>query len=589
METSYSTQTGEAKTLGVVDFAVFGCTLSVMLFIGLYFAFKNKKDQDPAEYLVAGRSMGVLPVSLSLAVTFLSSMTLLGLPAEIYNYTTMFWWLALGMVLAVAGAAHVFNPVLYNIGITSVYEYIEKRFGKTVRTSVTIGWLFQTIFYMGTVLYAPALALKAVTGMELWVSIVTIGCLVTVYTTLGGMKAVLWTDSFQAGLIVVGLLSVVIQGSIVLGGFDRAWQIASTNSRIYFDNFSVDPGTRVSVWSAVIGGGIMWMSFYSVNQCQVQRLIACPTQKKAQIAMWCSGAQLVLIVSLCCMVGVVLFAFYKDCDPLQYNLVSTTDELLPLFVMDILGHLPGLPGLFLSCIFSGSLSTLSSGMNAVSAVVLQDYIRPFCSCNINNFTASVITKVTTVTCGALCIGIAFLASGINNLLELSYITSVIDGPAFGVFILGMFFPRANHWGALCGYISGITVMLWIAVGAFIHDITSPMSQFSVQGCNWNATNSTMPTTPTPVANNTAEQDDTLAIYHMSFLYYSATGAFINVVVGIIVSLITGYGKNVNVDPKLIFPIVRTLFPCLPKNVKEKCTYTPREPKTIESTELTEAV
>ncbi|XP_071115002.1 sodium-dependent multivitamin transporter-like [Haliotis cracherodii] len=594
METSYSIQTGETKTLGVVDFAVFGCTLSVMLFIGLYFAMKNKKDQDPAEYLVAGRSMGVLPVSLSLALTFLSALTLLGLPAEIYNYTTMFWWLALGMVLAVAGAAHVFNPVLYNIGITSVYEYIDRRYGSTVRVLISFSWVLQTMSYMGTVLYAPSLALKTVTGMELWVSILTVGCLVTLYTSLGGMRAVLWTDSFQAVLILVGLLSVLIQGCITIGGFGRAWEIASENSRIYFHDFSVDPGTRASFWAVVVGGGVMWMSYYSISQSQVQRILACPTLKKAQIAMWCSGAQLVLIVSLCCMVGVVLFAFYKDCDPLQYNLVSTTDELLPLFVMDILGHLPGLPGIFLSCIFSGSLSSLSSGMNAVSAVVLQDYIRPFCSCNINNFTATVITKVTTVACGGISIGIAFVASRLGNLLELPYIAmSIIDGPVFGVFILGMFFPRGNKWGALCGYISGITVMLWIAVGAFIHDIASPMSQFSVKGCNWNATNSTMPTTPTPLANNTmsAEQYDDLSIYRLSFLYYTATGAFINVIVGMIVSFITGYGKLVTTDPKLVFPLIRSFCPCLPKKVMDTCDCTPvvERPPQEDETEMSHDV
>ncbi|XP_067675712.1 sodium-dependent multivitamin transporter-like [Haliotis asinina] len=592
METSYSIHTGETKTLGVVDFVVFASTLSGMLFIGLYFAMKDKKNHDPAQYLVAGRSMGVLPVSLSLAVTFLSALTLLGLPAEIYNYNTMFWWIALGLVLAVAGAAHVFNSVLYNIGITSVYEYVDMRYGRSVRVLVSSSWIIQTMSYMGTVLYAPSLALKTVSGMELWLSILTVGCLVTVYTSLGGMKAVLWTDSFQALLILAGLLLVFIQGCITIGGFGRAWDIASENSRIYFHDFSMDPRSRASFWSVVVGGGIMWMSYYSANQSQVQRFLACHTLRKAQVAMWLSGLQLVVIVSLCCLVGVLLFAFYKDCNPLHYNLVSNTDELLPLFVMDILGHLPGLPGIFLSCIFSGSLSTLSSGMNAVSAVVLQDYIRPFCSCSINNFTASVITKVTTAVCGAISVGLAFAASRLGSVLQLSYVAfSVTDGPVFGVFILGMFFPRANRWGALGGYVTGVIILMWIAVGAFIHNIITPMSKFSVHGCNWNATNSTMPTTPTNNNTTHAERDKGLGIYELSFFNYTATGAFICVIVGIIVSLITGYGKPVTTDPKLVFPVIRSLCPCLPKTVKEKLEYAPvaEGPHHIDVTEMSEGV
>ncbi|XP_046573274.1 sodium-dependent multivitamin transporter-like [Haliotis rubra] len=155
----------------------------------------------------------------------------------------------------------------------------------------------------------------------------------------------------------------------------------------------------------------------------------------------------------------------------------------------------------------------------------------------------------------------------------------------------MFFPRANKWGALCGYVASITILMWIALGALIHNITTPVSQFSVQGCNWNATNSTMPTAPT--ANNTmyAEGDHGLGIYHLSFVNYTATGAFICVFVGTIVSLITGYGKLVTTDPKLVFPAIRSLCPCLPKTVKEKLDYAPvvERPPELDVTEMSEDV
>ncbi|XP_048258471.1 sodium/iodide cotransporter-like isoform X2 [Haliotis rufescens] len=460
MASTYSIHSGDARTLGMADFFVCGASLICALGIGLVFAIKSRKSDDPSEFLVAGRSMGVLPVTLSLVVTFISALTLLGLPAEIYNYNTMFWWLALGMMVAVAGSAHVFNPVLHNLGITSAYEYIEMRFGAAMRLLVSFCWLFQTIFYLGTVLYAPSLALKTFSGLDMWVSILSVGVLVTLYTSVGGMKAVLWTDSFQAVIILVGLLSVVIQGSIVIGGFGRAWEIASEHSRINFQEFTVDPRTRLSFWSVVVGGGITWMAYYSVNQCQIQRVFACPSLRKAQIAMWLNGLGLAVVVSLCCMIGVLLFAFYEGCDPLQLNLIGETDELVPLYVMDILGHLPGLPGIFLSCIFSGCLSTLSSGINALSGVLLQDFIRPHCALNISSFTATVITKVSAALCGGLCIGLAFVAGNFGNMLQLSYIImSVFDGPVFGVFVLGMFFPRANKWEHLLRHLPNVFPVL----------------------------------------------------------------------------------------------------------------------------------
>ncbi|XP_071115367.1 sodium-coupled monocarboxylate transporter 2-like [Haliotis cracherodii] len=565
MASTYSIHSGDVKTLGMADFLVCGASLICALGIGLVFAIKSRKSDDPSEFLVAGRSMGVLPVTLSLVVTFISALTLLGLPAEIYSYNTMFWWVALGMMIAVAGSAHVFNPVLHNLGITSAYEYIEMRFGAAMRLLVSFCWLFQTIFYLGTVLYAPSLALKTFSGLDMWVSILSVGVLVTLYTSVGGMKAVLWTDSFQAVIILVGLLSVVIQGSIVIGGFGRAWEIASEHSRINFQEFSVDPRTRLSFWSVVVGGGITWMAYYSVNQCQIQRVFACPSLRKAQIAMWLNGLGLAVVVSLCCMIGVLLFAFYEGCDPLQLNLIGGTDELVPLFVMDILGHLPGLPGIFLSCIFSGCLSTLSSGINALSGVLLQDFIRPHCALNISSFTATVITKVSAALCGCVCIGLAFVAGNFGNMLQLSYIImSVFDGPVFGVFVLGMFFPRANKWGALCGYICSLVFMTWISVGAFFNGVTAPVSHLSVHGCNWNATNSTMPTTTTLPPTVATDENTSFSIYQMSFLYYTATGALVNVILGVVVSLITGYREPVSTDPGLITPVVNTLYQCWQK-------------------------
>ncbi|XP_046571841.1 sodium-coupled monocarboxylate transporter 1-like [Haliotis rubra] len=412
--------------------------------------------------------------------------------------------------------------------------------------------------------------------MELWVSILTVGGLVTLYTSMGGMKAVLWADSFQALLILVGLLSVFIQGTVVTDGLHNAWEVASEHSRVYFHDFSASPTTRHSFWSVAIGGGMMWMSYYAVNQCQIQRLLACPTLKRAQVAIWINSVGLAVIVSICCLIGIVMFAFYKDCHPLHYNLINSTDELLPLFVMDILGHLPGLPGIFLSCIFSGSLSSLSSGINALSAVVLQDYVRPFSSRSLSNLQATIITKCTAASFGFLCIGLAFVASTLGNVLQISYaILSTLDGPLFGIFILGMFFPRANKWGAMAGYMSGLFFLSWVGFGAYLYDVKTPMSHFSVRGCNWNATNTTTPTSAASSTNFTEgrEAGDYLGIYHLSYLNYTATGAFVNVAVGIVVSLITGYGKPVKTDPKLICPVVNILFPCLPTTLKQKFSYT----------------
>ncbi|XP_046363363.1 sodium-coupled monocarboxylate transporter 2-like [Haliotis rufescens] len=418
MTERYSFNSGTKNTLHWEDYVVFGGTLVIPAGIGLYHAIKDRKKNSPSEFLVGNRQMGTIPVALSVTVSFMSALTLLGMPAEVYNYDTMLWWLALGMVMAVAGAAHLFLPFLYRLGVTSVYEYLELRFGKRVRILASLNWIIQVLMYMAFVLFAPSLALYSVTGLDLRLSISSVGILVTFYTALGGMKTVLWTDSLQTIIMVLGLISLLVQGSLVVGGFSKAWETARERTRLRFFDFNPSPGVRHSVWSLVVGGGITWMSYLGVNQVQIQRLMSCPTLRKAKTALWLSSIGLVVIVTLCILIGVLIHAFYKDCDPLKFNdLISSSDQLLPLFAMDIFATTPALPGIFLACIFSGSLSTLSSGLNAVAAVILEDYIRPYCCITITDFRATVVSKCLVILFGALSLALAYVVSSLGNIFQ----------------------------------------------------------------------------------------------------------------------------------------------------------------------------
>ncbi|KAK7484707.1 hypothetical protein BaRGS_00024115 [Batillaria attramentaria] len=282
-EGEYSINTGVVRKFGTVDYVLFVLTLLISAGIGVFYAIWDRKRNTTQEFLLGGKKMNIFPVAMSLMVTFMSALTLLGNPAEIYNYNTMFWWLIVAFMVAMPGAAFIFIPFYYKLGVTSTFEYLEMRFNKPVRLLSSSLLILQTLLYMAFLLYAPSLALNAVTGINLWGSVVGMGFVVTFYTTLGGMKAVLWTDTFQAGVIYAGLLAVLIKGSMVQGGFGNAWDIANNRSRILFDDFSADPKTRHSVWSMVIGGFCFWVYLYGINQAQVQRCLSCPTVRKSQL------------------------------------------------------------------------------------------------------------------------------------------------------------------------------------------------------------------------------------------------------------------------------------------------------------------
>ncbi|ESP04002.1 hypothetical protein LOTGIDRAFT_156605 [Lottia gigantea] len=573
-ERKYSFETGEKNSFSIVDYVIFAATLLISAAIGIYYAVKDRKKQNVKEFLLAGGKMPIPPVALSLLATFMSAITLLGTPAEMYNYTTVYLYIGFGYIITMALTAHIYIPIFYNLKVTSCFEYFELRFSKAVRTICTIIYIIQMTIYMGIVLYGPSLAINAVTGLSLWGAIFAVGIVCIFYTTMGGMKAVLWTDTFQIIMMGIGLLAALIQGSIEIGGFGRAWEIAEQNERVVFDDF--DPRTRHTFWSLVIGGGILWTSIYGTNQAQIQRTMACSSLRDAQIALWINAPGLIIILLLCSMIGIVMYAFYSTCDPLKFGLVSASDQLFPLFVMDILGHIPGIPGLFIACIFSGSLSSISSGLNALAAVFLQDILRPYFLPDIREHRATFLSKVTAFVFGVICLGLTWVASQMGGILQAALsLFGMLGAPMMGLFTLGMLFPWANTKGAISGFFCSIIMMLWIGFGSFFAKLPSAKAPISVDGCNWTLLQDNM-TTYNQISSQiiinttiTSEVEDSALtpLYRVSYLWYSCIAVLIVLVVGLPVSFLTGADNPREVNPKLICPIFDVMLPCLPHKIR----------------------
>ncbi|XP_050390983.1 sodium-coupled monocarboxylate transporter 1 isoform X2 [Patella vulgata] len=578
-ERLYSYQTGSKHTFTWIDYFLFVCMLLVSAGIGIFYAIKDRKKNTTKDFLLAGGNMSVFPVALSLLASFMSAITLLGTPAEMYNYTTMYWWIGVSYFFAIFAAAHIYIPIFYRLGVTSAFEYLDKRFGRIARVAAACTYVTQMTIYMAIVLYAPSLALNAVTGVTLWGLIWTVGAVCIFYTAIGGMKAVLWTDTFQTGLMLAGLLAILIQGSIEVGGFAKAWDISAANERILFSDFSVDPSVRHSFWSLTIGGAFVWIYVYGTNQAQIQRTITCPSLRKARIAIWLNLPGLWVVLYLSCLIGTVIYAFYRTCDPKTFNLITASDQLLPLFVMDVLGHIPGLPGLFVACIFSGALSTISSGLNSISAVILQDIIKNLGGRKITEKRATIISKVLAVVFGILMIGLTYVASLLGGVLQAALaLYGMIGGPIMGIFTLGMLFPWANQKGAVTGLVTSLILMFWIGIGYQVHrPIVATPSPISLVDCNWNLTTTTPAVTPAmnmsfinstapTVTDGAGDSDPLVGLYTLSYMWYTATAVLTVIVVGLIVSFITGATKPESLDPTLICPFFDIVFPCLPEKI-----------------------
>ncbi|XP_017285382.1 sodium-coupled monocarboxylate transporter 1 isoform X2 [Kryptolebias marmoratus] len=558
-----------AGSFVALDYVVFALMLVVSAAVGVYFAWTDRGQTNSGDFLTGGRRLTALPVSLSLTASFMSAITVLSNPAEVYRYGASIGFYALAYLLTMLITSEVFLPVFYKLSITSTYEYLELRFSRTTRLLGTVLFIVQTILYTGIVIYAPALALNHVTGIDLWGAVISTGVVCTFYCTMGGLKAVVWTDVIQLGVMLAGFLTVIVRSVVLQGGVVAIISDSQDGGRLNFWDFDPNPLRRHTFWTLTIGGTFIWVSVYGINQAQVQRYIACKSMTHARLSLYINLLGLWSILLSSVFAGMCLYSVYKNCDPWSTGLISALDQLMPYLVMDILRDYPGLPGLFVAAAYSGSLSTVSSSINALAAVTVEDLIRPYTSLSEKHL--SWMSKGLTFSYGLLCIGMAGLASLMGGILQAAIsIFGIIGGPLLGLFTLGILCPCANSKGAVSGLVSGLVVSLWVGIGAQIYPPPPEMSRplpLTTDGCNFTTANTfnwtatALPTQANSTVNIPAHDISRPLLadfYSLSYLYFSPVGTITAISVGLIVSVLTG-GCKLKVEPRLLLKKEDTTF------------------------------
>ncbi|KAM6172102.1 sodium-coupled monocarboxylate transporter 2 [Erethizon dorsatum] len=541
----------EVKNFAVWDYVVFAALFVISSGIGVFFAIKERKKATSTEFLVGGRQMTFGPVALSLTASFMSAVTVLGTPSEVYRFGASFILFFISYGFVIIFTSELFVPVFYRSGITSTYEYLQLRFNKPVRYTATVIYIVQTILYTGVVVYAPALALNQVTGFDLWGSVFATGIVCTFYCTLGGLKAVVWTDAFQMVVMIVGFLTVLIQGSIKAGGFHNVLEQAANGSRLQIVDFDVDPLRRHTFWTILVGGTFTWLGIYGVNQSTIQRCISCKTEKHAKLALYFNLLGLWVILVCAVFSGLIMYSYFKDCDPWTSGMISAPDQVMPYFVMEIFDKMPGLPGLFVACAFSGTLSTVASGINALATVTFEDFVKS-CFPHLSDKLSTWISKGLCLLFGVLCTSMAVAASLLGSVVQASLsIHGMCGGPMLGLFSLGLVFPFVNWKGALGGLLTGITLSSWVTIGAFVYPAPDSKSRplpLSTEQCV--PTNLTM--SAPLVFSSRPELADTW--YSLSYLYFSAVGCVGCILAGLLISFATGLQRGEDINPLLIRPV-----------------------------------
>ncbi|KAG0713738.1 Sodium-coupled monocarboxylate transporter 1 [Chionoecetes opilio] len=360
------------------DWVVFSLMLVCTVAIGVVSAVKNRRKATTQDYLLGGKTMSPPAVAISLLGSIVSSFAVIGFPTEIYFYGTQITITLLGSVLGTIVVNQIILPICYNLKLVSLNEYLERRYKSVaLRKLIALVMLFPSVLTMGMILYAPSIGLTTVTNLSSFASMAIMGAIVTFYITIGGVRAVVYTDVLQTLLMFGGVLAVVVLCCIELGGVGEVWAIAEHGGRIEFFNMDTNPHVRHTFWSTFILGFYLCTSTLGLTQVAYQRLASVRTLQISKGLMWFFLPGIWCMWILFFFSGMVAYAVYSTCDPLTSGKIEKADQILPFLVTDKLGHIPGVSGLFMAAVYGAVLSTFSSIGNSVACVLWEDILKPF--------------------------------------------------------------------------------------------------------------------------------------------------------------------------------------------------------------------
>ncbi|MGB1927599.1 MAG: sodium:solute symporter, partial [Rubripirellula sp.] len=353
-------------------------------------------------------------------------------------------------------------PFFRRIDATSAYEYLERRFNRSVRLFGSASFTLFHIFRMAVVMSLTGLALAVATPLTPSQSVLLMGTLSILYCTMGGIEAVIWTDTIQTFVLLGGaLLAMVMLIAGVDGGFSGFFEAASAAEKFSMANLHWDiTDTQVALWVIVVGAIAQNLSSYTADQAVVQRYMTTADQKLAARSIWTNAMLAIPATFLFFGIGTALFAFYRS-HPEKLDPTMTTDQIFPLFIAR---EMPvGIAGLIVAGVFAAAQSTVSTSMNSTATTIVTDFMRPFKACKTESgyLKAARLWTVLIGIVGTL-LGLVFINPEIKSLFDAFIkVIGLFMGVLGGLFVLGAVTRRANARGAMVGAIVGAGFMFYL--------------------------------------------------------------------------------------------------------------------------------
>lgn len=436
------------------------------LLLGKYFSEKASKE----EYYLGGKSFGWFPLSLSVMATQLSAISFISAPAFVgLREGGGLQWLSyeFGVPLAMVFLGIYLVPKLYKAGVVSIYEYLERRFGRSTRILISIVFQISRAFGTGVMIYAVALILMSVLDIPFYQTILLIGVITVIYSYQGGMRAVVYGDMIQMIILLGGIVVCIIAGLEYLNGWESFTQKldASRLEAVNFSNFGIGGDGDFGFLPMVIGGFFLYASYYGTDQSQVQRLLSAKSVKTTRNILLVNGLFRFPITLTYSIMGLIIGTFaFATPEFMELIPSNKPDLMIPIFIRDYLPH--GLIGLLIVAILSAAMSSLSSTINSLSAVTTEDIL--VAGKKIDEKTYIRYSKLTSIFWGVVTILLAFVTGDIaKTVIEaINKIGSVFYGPIFATFIVGTMVKWVHTRAMNIGLIAGVAVnvFFWLVVG-----------------------------------------------------------------------------------------------------------------------------
>jgi SSS family solute:Na+ symporter len=450
--------------LPLIDLIVFLVYMTGVVLFGCSFFFRSKGEDSAGLFTSGAGRLPAWAVGMSIFATYISSISFLALPGKAFGSNWNAFVFSLSIPIAAIVAVKFFIPLYRSLDSVSAYSYLEDRFGPWARIYASLCYLVSQIARIGAVTYLLALPMNALLGWSIPSIILVTGVAVMLYSMMGGIRAVIWTDAIQ-GIVLIGgvLLCLTLLLIKMPGGVPEAVRVASAEGKFSLGSFSISDWSTQTFWVCLFYGLFINLNNFGIDQNYIQRYMSARNMKDA-IRSTLFGSCLYVPVSLLFFcIGTALFCYYKASPGLlPAELAATPDKVFPYFIVN--GLPSGVTGLLIAAVFAAGMSTISTSLNSGATIMMTDYYKRYFNKGADDRAEIIFLRFATVVLGVAGVGCALAMIKVKSALDAWWaMQSIFSGGMLGLFLLGYFCKKARNAEAAIGVLLGLLVIAWITL------------------------------------------------------------------------------------------------------------------------------